>query len=68
MKEKIKNLLWRFDVCRDNEEETIDKLEDVADKFAIDFAEWLLNNDLYDEILLKISETKDLLELYKKNR
>ena len=45
-----------------------DYLEQVADDFAIGFAEWLLINDLYSEILLKISTTKELLEIYKKEK
>jgi hypothetical protein len=36
------------------------------EEFAIGFAEWLIENDLYDEILLKVSRTKQLLEIYKK--
>ena len=39
--------------------------EQVADEFAIGFAEWISKNDLYDEILLQVSEAKELLEMYK---
>jgi hypothetical protein len=55
MKNKIKNLLWRFDVCRDNEEETIEHIEKLADDFAVGFAE-----------SIGISNAKELLEIYKK--
>jgi hypothetical protein len=38
------------------------------DEFAIGFAKWLVENDLYDEILLKVSDAKELLEIYKKEK
>jgi hypothetical protein len=44
----------------------LNHLEQIADEFAIGFAEWLVENDLYDEILLKVSDAKELLEIYKK--
>ena len=42
--------------------------EQIADDYAIEFAEWLSKNDLYDEILLQVSEPKELLEIFKKEK
>jgi hypothetical protein len=39
-----------------------DKCEEIAEEFAIDFAEWLLKN--YDGI----KSVKELLEIYKKEK
>jgi hypothetical protein len=41
---------------------------ELAEEFAVGFAEWLIENDLYDEILLKVSDAKELLEIYKKEK
>ena len=46
----------------------LNHLEKVADEYAIGFAEWLSKNDLYDEILLQVSEAKELLEIFKKEK
>mgnify|MGYP000232202245 CR=1 FL=1 len=47
---------------------TAEVIEWIADEYAIEFAEWLSKNDLYDEILLQVSEPKELLEIYKKEK
>ena len=39
---------------------------DIADDFAIGFAEWLNGLDINDEVLQKHISTKELLEIYKK--
>ncbi len=53
-------------------DETIDAigtcLEHVADDFAIGFAEWLDGLDINDEVLQKHISTKQLLEIYKKEK
>jgi hypothetical protein len=36
------------------------------DEFAIGFAEWRVNDWVHDERWTKISDTKELLEIYKK--
>jgi hypothetical protein len=36
------------------------------DDFAIEFAEWRVNDWVHDERWTKISDTKELLEIYKK--
>jgi len=49
-----------------NHLELAEECEQIADDYAIEFAEWLSKNDLYSEILLKISTAKELLEIFKK--
>ena len=44
------------------------QLEAIAEDYAIEFADWLLKNDLYSEILLKISTSKELLKIFKKEK
>ena len=51
----------------------LDKLEQIADDFAIGFAEWIWGNcfNIYnDRFLYKDDEykTKELLEIYKKEK
>ena len=43
-------------------------LEYVADNFAIGFAEWLNGLDINDDVLQKHISTKQLLEMYKKEK
>jgi hypothetical protein len=43
-------------------------LEIIADEFAIGFAEWIFNDWLADERWSKISDEKELLEIYKKEK
>jgi hypothetical protein len=40
----------------------------IAEKFAIGFAEWLNGLDINDEVLQKHISTKELLEIYKKEK
>lgn len=42
--------------------------ENIADEFAIEFAEWLNGLDINDEVLQKHISTKELLEIYKKEK
>jgi hypothetical protein len=42
--------------------------QDKQDEFAIGFAEWLNGLDINDEVLQKHISTKQLLEIYKKER
>lgn len=55
LKEKIDNAIWE-----NSSSEVVDKLEQIADEFAIDFAEWLLENQSNSR------NTQQLLEIYKK--
>jgi len=49
-------------------EEVHSNLEQIADEFAIGFAEWIFNDWLADERWSKISDEKELLEIYKKEK
>ena len=40
----------------------------IAEDFAIEFAEWLNGLDINDEVLQKHISTKELLEIYKKEK
>jgi len=42
--------------------------EVIAEEFAIGFAEWRVNDWVHDERWTKISDTKELLKIYKKER
>jgi len=42
--------------------------EKIADDFAIGFAEWIVNDWEKDERWTKISDTKELLEIFKKEK
>lgn len=50
------------------QEKDAEKCEQIAEDYAIEFADWLLKNDLYSEILLKISTSKELLKIFKKEK
>ena len=41
-----------------------DKIEQIADDYAIEFAEWLLNSNHF----IKLLDTKQLLETFKKEK
>jgi hypothetical protein len=43
---------------------TAEIIEQIADDFAIEFAEWLLNSNHFIQLL----DTKELLEIFKKER
>ena len=55
LKEKIDKTTWIFPSW-----EVVDELEKIADVFAIEFAEWLLENQS------NCRSTHQLLEIYKK--
>lgn len=40
----------------------------IAEEFAIGFAEWRVNDWVHDERWTKISDIKELLEIYKKEK
>ena len=61
LKEKFKEILTAFWI--DNWEDESIK---IADEFAIGFTEWRVNDWVHDERWTKISDTKELLEIYKK--
>jgi hypothetical protein len=49
-------------------EELADKSVQVTEDFAIGFAEWRVNDWVHDERWTKISDTKELLEIYKQEK
>ena len=44
------------------------QLEKIADDYAIEFAEWLRTDWTCDERWSKITDSKELLEIFKKER
>ena len=44
------------------------KFEKIADDYAIEFAEWLANDWTYDERWSRITDSKELLEIFKKEK
>lgn len=46
----------------------VNQLEKIADEFAIGFAEWLINDWHNDERWSIITDRKELLEIYKKEK
>ncbi len=61
---KIDSVIMRHDLMRNETKETIEQLEDIADDFAIGFAEWYIEN----ELLNKLKSNKQLLQIYKKEQ
>jgi hypothetical protein len=48
--------------------ETSKELEEIADDYAIDFVEWICKNYETDAIVFGILDTKELLEIFKKEK
>lgn len=42
--------------------------EKIADDYAIEFAEWLTETRLYNEEVYSMNNTKELLEIFKKEK
>ena len=61
LKEKFDNPIMRHDLGRNEIEETKEQCAEIAEEFAIDFAEWL--SDWHTKERLK-----QLLEIYKKEK
>ena len=49
-------------------EHNVKEIEQIADEFAIGFSYWRVNDWVYDERWTKISDTKELLKIYKKQK
>ena len=64
LKEKFK------DVIEDaiTHDQQYDSFEQIADEFAIGFAEWCLKNGLFTQFKITQRANKELLEIYKKER
>ena len=49
--------------------ETVNELEQIADDFAIGFADWMIcKAEKYNSYLCLIKDYKELLEIYKKEK
>jgi hypothetical protein len=62
LKEKFDSPIMRHDLGRNEIEETKEQCVEIAEEFAIGFAEWLIEN----KVLSSKMPTKELLEIYKK--
>ena len=49
-------------------ENRVDKSIKICDDFAIEFAEWRVNDWIHDERWTKIYDMKEVLEIYKKEK
>jgi hypothetical protein len=59
-KEVLINPIWQMTM--------IDKQMEIADDFAIGFAEWAIKKEYHIDIWVKNNSTKELLEIYKKEK
>ena len=61
--------IWTTEPTMDAEEvfESIDKMIEIADEFAISFSEWHINT-LLSSKYIEIKTMKELLEIYKKEK
>lgn len=66
IKEKYKEIVSGWN---DERTENVSKrCEEIADDYAIEFAEWLSFNDLFYSIQFGNNSTKELLEIFKKEK
>ena len=61
LKEKIDDALFYIEP-----KESITKCVQIADEFAIGFAEWCLSSGIYHQLIRTQKINKELLEIYKK--
>lgn len=54
--------------CTLNTDEQAEKNEKIADEYAIEFAEWILENRAKNVLLRNNPTTKELLEIFKKEK
>ena len=63
---------WFINDVEEHYEGTVEEVaiehERLAGEFAIEFEEWLNGLDINDEVLQKHISTKELLEIYKKEK
>lgn len=70
LKEKIaEEYVYTIEPLLDSKEinESFDKIVKIAEEFAIEFSEWLVNN-YYTNPKFEYKTTKELLEIYKKEK
>ena len=69
LKEKFNNPIMRHDLGRNEIEETKEQCAEIADEFAIGFADWMISKaERYNSYLCLIKDYKELLEIYKKEK
>ena len=67
LKEKFRQSLTGH-LSDEKTEVDINIAEKIADDYAIEFAEWLANDWTYDERWSRITDSKELLEMFKKEK
>lgn len=67
LKEKFRQNLTGH-LSDEKTEVDINIAEEIADDYAIEFAEWLANDWTYDERWSRITDSKQLLEIFKKEK
>jgi len=68
LKEKLYNeYIWTTEPIVEAEEvsESVDKMVEIADEFAIGFAEWCIESEGKEYNKYKYRNRKELLEIYK---
>jgi len=73
LKDKFRPLVWfnsgSFNVHQNKQkDENSIKCEKIADEFAIEFSEWCLQKGLYTQFKVTQRATKELLEIFKKQK
>ena len=64
LKDKFDNPIMRYDLGRNEIEETKEQCVEIAEDFAIGFARWCMDNN--QQVIL--NDGKYLLEIYKKEK
>jgi hypothetical protein len=73
LKDKFRPLVWfnsgSFNVHQNKQkDENSIKCEKIADEYAIEFSEWCLQKGLYTQFKVTQKATKELLEIFKKEK
>ena len=69
LKEKFKEIIFNYDYTPNTMTQSSNQCEQVADEFAIGFAEWHLNLSKSDDWeKFDYNTTEKLLEIYKKEK
>ena len=68
LKQKFETTMVSFLIDKNQDKPMIEHFEKVAEDFAIEFAEWLRGYKYDNAEIYHISSTKELLEIYKKEK
>ena len=66
LKDNFKQYVYGFN--EERSENLANKCNEIADDYAIEFAEWLRTDWTCDERWSKITDSKELLEIFKKEK